>query len=162
MNDKSLMRALRAVDALEVEKAPKEHPLRTPRCPPLTRFSAGVREGWTPEEREHVTGCPYCQHVTALEWRAECPSSFDWAPYLEGRSPDQGAMNYHLEHDRCPRCQDLVVSLCVTDRRLKRWRFEVVQEAGPIVTALPQAASDEAAARNSGARQKKPPVAEEK
>jgi hypothetical protein len=108
MNDQTLMRALRAADALEVEKAPKQHPLRTPHCPPLTRFPSAIREGWAPEEREHVTGCPYCQRVTALEWRAECPILFDWTLYVELRSPDQEAMRYHLEHDRCPRCRELV------------------------------------------------------
>jgi RNA polymerase sigma-70 factor (ECF subfamily) len=109
MNDENLMHALRAADAREVEKAPTQHPLRTPECPPLTRFSSAGGEGWTPQEREHVTGCPYCQRVTALGWRAECPTSFDWALYLEGRSPDQAAMKYHLEHDRCPRCGVLVL-----------------------------------------------------
>jgi hypothetical protein len=69
MNDKNLMRALRAADAREVEKAPKQHRLRTPRCPPLTRFSTAVREGWTPDERKHVTACAYCQRIIEMEHR---------------------------------------------------------------------------------------------
>jgi hypothetical protein len=115
MNDKNLMRALRAVDALDVQNAPKQHHLRTPQCPPLARFPAGVREGWKPEEREHVTGCAYCQRVTALEWRAECPGPFTLALYLEGICPDREALEFHLQKDRCPRCQRLLRSLLLRE-----------------------------------------------
>jgi hypothetical protein len=111
MNDRNLMRVLRAVQALDVQDAPKQHRLRTPQCPPLTHFPVGMRKGWQPEEREHVTGCAYCQRVTALAWRAECPSLFPLALYLEDMCLDQRAMEFHLEKDRCARCRRLHQSL---------------------------------------------------
>lgn len=52
---------------------PEKHPLRTAACPPLTRFPAGVTEGWTTEERSHTQACAYCQKVTAMVWKEQPP-----------------------------------------------------------------------------------------
>jgi hypothetical protein len=43
MSDENLMCALRAVDAVDVQDAPKQHRLRTTHCPPLTRVEVAVR-----------------------------------------------------------------------------------------------------------------------
>jgi len=69
MSTENLIRALRAVYEFDLQQAPKQHPLRTPQCPPLTRFPAALREGWTPEEQQHVAGCAYCRKIIA--WNQE-------------------------------------------------------------------------------------------
>lgn len=88
------------------EQFPARHPLRTPQCPPTPRFYPGVRRGWSPEERQHVSRCEFCQRATALEWRVECPGIFTLARYLAGGEvfEDQQAMVRHLEADSCRRC----------------------------------------------------------
>jgi hypothetical protein len=66
MTDRNLVRVLRAVAEQKVAEAPKQHSLRTPQCPPLTRFPAAARSGWTPEEEAHIRSCPYCRKVIAM------------------------------------------------------------------------------------------------
>jgi DEAD/DEAH box helicase domain-containing protein len=77
MNDKNLMRALRIVDEAEVQQASKRHPLQTPACPSLPRFAVAVWEGWTLEEQAHVSGCPYCQKMVAMERHIEQEAELD-------------------------------------------------------------------------------------
>lgn len=98
MSDKNLARLLRAAYELEVERAPKQHPLRRPDCPPLPRFVAALRKGWNPQEREHISNCAYCQKVTAMEWRAEPPSLFTIARHLADpvSFEDHDAMEQYL------------------------------------------------------------------
>jgi hypothetical protein len=67
MSADNLIRALRAVYERDVQRAPTQHPLRTPDCPPLTRFGAAAPADWTPEERQHAAHCPYCQKVLAMK-----------------------------------------------------------------------------------------------
>lgn len=88
------------------EQFPATHPRRTPQCPPTPKFYLGVRKGWSPEERRHVSRCEFCQHATALEWRIECPGVFTLARYLaEGETfEDLHALVRHLEADGCRRC----------------------------------------------------------
>lgn len=69
MNDKNLTTALRIVDSQAVQMAPKQHRLRTPDCPPLPRFPIAVKEGWNPEEQDHLAGCAYCQKILKMEQR---------------------------------------------------------------------------------------------
>jgi hypothetical protein len=71
MSDKNLMRALRAVEEREIERAPKQHRLRTPECPSLSRLAAGFRDGFTKQERRHVEKCAYCQRMRELDRRDE-------------------------------------------------------------------------------------------
>ena len=71
MSTENLIRALRAVHELDVQKAPRQHPLRTPQCPPLSRFGVALREGWTAEEKQHVRQCAYCQKIIAMSEEAE-------------------------------------------------------------------------------------------
>ena len=66
MNDRDLVRVLRAVTERDVENAPKQHRLRTPECPALTRFPVAMRDGWEPEEEAHVRDCDYCQKVIPM------------------------------------------------------------------------------------------------
>jgi hypothetical protein len=58
MSDKNFMLALRAAMAREVETAPRQHPKRTPECPPLTRFVPDAH--WSEQETAHLASCCYC------------------------------------------------------------------------------------------------------
>jgi hypothetical protein len=71
MSDKNLMRALRAVEEREIERAPKQHRLRTPECPSLPRLAAGFRNGFTAQEQRHVERCEYCRMMRELDQREE-------------------------------------------------------------------------------------------
>jgi hypothetical protein len=73
MSEKNVMRLVRAVVAHEIKRAPKQHPLRTPQCPPLTRLGQ-LSPGWTAAEQEHMATCPYCRMLLRLEESeaAEC------------------------------------------------------------------------------------------
>jgi RNA polymerase sigma-70 factor (ECF subfamily) len=64
MSEKNLWAGLRAVVARDIADAPRQHRLRTPECPPLTRFTPGAT--WTTAEQTHLANCPYCQKVLAL------------------------------------------------------------------------------------------------
>jgi hypothetical protein len=65
-DEKQLVGLLRAAHALDRENAPTQHSQRTPKCPPLPRFPAGLAGGWTPQEQQHVDGCDYCQKVSRM------------------------------------------------------------------------------------------------
>jgi len=110
MSDKNLVRALHAVHALDVQQAPKQHRLKTPQCPSLPHFAVALQQGWTPEEGAHVTGCAYCQTITAMEWRMACPGLLTLVLHLAGASYNVQAMQHHLEDDACRRCQRLLQS----------------------------------------------------
>jgi hypothetical protein len=58
MSDKNLIQVLRTVIAHDIASAPRQHRLRTPQCPRLTRFVPAAH--WTQEEMTHQVGCPYC------------------------------------------------------------------------------------------------------
>jgi hypothetical protein len=62
---KKLHDDLRAIYQADIQNAPRQHPLRTPDCPPLTRFVAGLSS----EEQAHAADCPYCRNVLARQQR---------------------------------------------------------------------------------------------
>jgi hypothetical protein len=64
MSEKNFVRALRAAMANKVQTAPRQHPLRTPQCPPLTRFVPGTH--WSEQEQQHMRGCAYCQRIMQM------------------------------------------------------------------------------------------------
>jgi HEAT repeat protein len=76
-----------------------DHPL-------MARFAEGVRGGWRPEEREHVTHCDFCQHLVAAEWSVRHPEIKTLAAYAADSDafPDAAAMRRHLETHDCRRC----------------------------------------------------------
>ncbi len=139
MSDKNLVRVLRAVHKLEVQKAPKQHRFKTPQCPSLPRFAVALREGWTPEEREHVSECRYCQKIIAMEWRIQCPSLLSLILHLAGACPDKQAMQYHL--DECQRCLRLTQSpwlqgLAALVQAGQRMQAQVEAMLNAVVTAF--------------------------
>jgi hypothetical protein len=71
-NEKKLFPVLRAVHELLVQRQPAQHRLQTAHCPSLARFAAALAEGWTPQEREHMAGCAYCQKILAMEQSLSC------------------------------------------------------------------------------------------
>jgi hypothetical protein len=64
MSQKNFLTALRAVAAVEETNGPQQHRLRTPECPPLTRFATGA--SWSEEERRHQASCAYCLKMLGL------------------------------------------------------------------------------------------------
>lgn len=106
MSQRNIARIFQAASGVELETAPIRHSLRTPQCPPLTRFVEGVQRGWTEEERDHVSNCVYCQKITAMQWRTECPSVFVLIQDIADPKhfPDRQALHVHLKEDNCRRC----------------------------------------------------------
>ena len=105
MSEENLARAMRAVYDDLTKKAPREHSLRTADCPPLTAFPQGTRQGWSEEYRSHVPSCPYCQKLTAMQWRLDHPRIWYLALHAAGRPvEDAEALRIHLEDDRCAHC----------------------------------------------------------
>jgi hypothetical protein len=72
-DDEQVVPLARAVYALEVEQAPRQHSQRTPQCPSLPRFGVALVSGWTAAEEAHVRGCPYCRKVAQMFAHAEAP-----------------------------------------------------------------------------------------
>jgi len=111
--EEDVIAELQALVEREVEDTPGRHPLRTDRCPPLPAFDSR-REGWTENQRQHASTCPYCQRTIALSWRIACP---DLPQLAEYRSDPEGfpaklAMGLHLERDGCQRCELVMRSWC--------------------------------------------------
>jgi len=99
------------------EKLSDVHVRQTEACLSLFQFDPESVEQWTEAEREHVRTCPtgYCQRMLALSWRGEHPPLTHLSQYARGEYPYPKAMQFHLEHDRCRRCQ-LVVKVLETLR----------------------------------------------
>src|SRR5882757_11570608 len=60
--------------AHELREAPRSFDGPTSDCPPLVQFPKRVKSGWNEKDRSHVTHCDFCQRITALQWRIECPT----------------------------------------------------------------------------------------
>jgi len=148
MSDKNLELAVKTFLDVELEEAfgvpageaPKRHREQTPACPPLWRFPTGVGKGWNEDEREHVTGCSYCQKVTATQWRLECPGLFALVRFLaQGEAfEDAAAMRIHLDQDRDRRCALLLQSVSVR-------KLAAVMKAGRRTAEELKALADQAA-----------------
>jgi hypothetical protein len=105
MRDLNIESVLRAISK-DAPGARRQHRLRTPDCPPLTRFPEGTRNGWSAEVAEHVGQCAYCQKVTAMQWRLDHPPLWTLFRYAAGwPAPDAEAMRIHLEEDNCEHCR---------------------------------------------------------
>jgi|GEM_PF-6033350 len=63
--EETVVRALRATRANDVEAAPTQHSQQTQKCPSLARFTAVLRfgESWSREELKHMGGCAFCKRV---------------------------------------------------------------------------------------------------
>lgn len=72
------------------------YPKRTPECPSLARFARVVQEGWSAQERNHVSGCPYCQYRMAKQWLTTPPTALTIAAYRAGQSLDKDGMEIYL------------------------------------------------------------------
>ena len=93
----------------KIRNAQDKLSLKTPECLYLTRFSREAVEEWTEAEREHVRTCrTYCQRMLALSWRGEHPPFAHLRQHARGKYPYPAAMEFHLEHDHCRRCQIVV------------------------------------------------------
>jgi len=130
MSEKNFLGTLRTLYEIEIERAPSRHPLQTPDCLPLVRFSPKVQKGWTEEERAHVGGCAYCERMMALVWREACPSPWTLARHALGTFPYAIAMQFHLERDRCPRCNQVLESRLIV--RLK----ELAEQLGDLAASM--------------------------
>lgn len=110
MNDEDFVQFLRAIHEHEVEQAPAQHRLRTPDCPPLSRWGEADRKGWSAEEQTHVNDCPYCQKIQSMQWREQCPSLRCLIQHLADPSWNARAFKIHLDVDTCRRCELLFKS----------------------------------------------------
>lgn len=68
MSNQDFVQFLRAVHEAELQQAPTQHRLKTPDCPPLSRWN---EYNWTVEEQAHMSDCAYCQKVQAMYDRAK-------------------------------------------------------------------------------------------
>ena len=91
----------------ELRWAPRRHREATDQCPSLRRFPAGVRSGWRgqPENRRHVSQCRFCQKLTAMQWRIECPALAVLVRNSLAGAPDAAALAMHIREDHCVRCR---------------------------------------------------------
>jgi hypothetical protein len=142
----------------ELRRAPARHHQQTDDCPSLLRFPTSVRNGWSPKDRRHVTCCDFCQKVTAMQWRMECPSLASLVRNSLREAPDAAAMAIHIKEDGCARCRSIFEAVSrgaaalaaarelaleslgalTPDSLLGLGRWAVKGECGPITLAKPQ------------------------
>jgi hypothetical protein len=103
-----------AAAAAHVRAAPRQHYLKTPACPPITRFSAPELPEWSGAELAHVESCPYCQKLLNMRFRQDCPGIADLIRFRAGSSPYKKALESHLEEEQCQRCQTVLDSAWMT------------------------------------------------
>ena len=97
---------LRQLYAKDLANGPRQHSLLTAECLPLRKLADPNREHWTEQERAHTRSCEYCQRMVAISWRANgCPHWSALQDYVQGNYADAGALEFHLRHDMCERCQ---------------------------------------------------------
>jgi len=141
MSEKNFLGALRTLCEIEVARAPARHSLQTQKCLTLARFMPWSQANWTDSEREHVSGCRYCQRMMALVWREECPRLWTLVKYkyAMGTFPFDEAMRFHVDRDGCPRCSRILNSPLID--RLKNLVAQGADLAGSAVAAYGEVAS---------------------
>jgi hypothetical protein len=65
MSEKELEQELRAISYMLSRKAPKEHRLRTPGCPPLSRILE-MPDRLFSADMGHLDSCAYCQRMLSI------------------------------------------------------------------------------------------------
>jgi hypothetical protein len=103
-NDEAVWNYIVKSAATSVSLEPAERSV----CPSLPRFLEGMRNGWAPEDRAHVSSCAACQTTMSLAWRLECPSIWILIQHLAfgDRFEDAQAVQLHLrERDCCRQCK---------------------------------------------------------
>jgi hypothetical protein len=96
MNETELSALLRESHEREVQQAPPRHSQRTSNCPSIPEFTAALETGWSPDQRDHVTDCNYCQKLMLFEWRLHSPGLWTLAQFMAGVLPDRKAMSQYL------------------------------------------------------------------
>lgn len=97
---------LRQLYAEDLANGPRQHSLLTAKCLSLRQLADSNRANWTEQERTHTLSCDYCQRMIAIAWRTNgCPQWSEVYDYIQGIFPDVMAMDFHLRHDMCERCQ---------------------------------------------------------
>jgi len=74
MSQKEFEQGLRSIYELLLERAPEQHRLRTPQCPPLHRLSNVSEKPLGPAELEHVHACTYCQKIISMGQALDVPT----------------------------------------------------------------------------------------
>lgn len=126
----------------EIEAELKNLPLRrpSPDCPSLDRlYIAHLRWDWTEQEKRHVRSCDYCRYmVKKVRERIWHPSSAQlWKYVTRGELSEEERLDirYHLETDKCRRCEFIVkkilspVALLLRDTRLDQRMVEIKEKA---------------------------------
>jgi len=109
MDEKKVVRLLRAVARLDEAEAQQRRVKERAACIPLARFRTALLAGdWAPEERGHWRSCPRCQRVESRVrphlWH---PSLKEIWAFLRGRLWGDALQDVqdHLWRDGCRRCR---------------------------------------------------------
>lgn len=101
--------------------APRQHHLKTPDCPPITRFAGPDLPEGSAAEIAHMESCAYCQKLLTMRFRQECPGIADLIRFRVAATPYRAALEAHLDQEQCLRCRAVTGSAWI-NALAETWR----------------------------------------